>query len=155
MQEHPYRGTSSLLFLPKLNSLVYLNMQTSHDLTCNLGKSCLMWIIRLSICTSQTDQTLLQFNLFSLRESHLSFGSKFLSNRIGTNVNSAEEKFLTFKEQYMSSLGTDIQYHRTVFKVMVAVSESINYSSLSRVDHFDINPMSFSYFNNTVCCFTL
>ena len=150
MQEQPHRFAAALLFLPKLNRLVHLHVHTGHHLTSNFGKCRLVWVIRFGIRAAQTNKTLLQLDFLRLRKTHLSFRGKLLRDGVGADVDSAEEKFLTLKEEDMCGLGSDVQHHGAAFEFAVVVAECVDECRLGRVDQLHIHTTGLDQIDDAV-----
>ena len=155
VQEHPHRVATALLLLPELQRLVDLHMKAGQHLAGNLGECSLVRIIRLGIRATQADQPLLQLDLLRLREAHLRLRRKLLRDRVGSDVNGANEKFLALEKQRVGRLGTDVQHQRATLDVVVVVPEGVDQRSLRCVDQFHVRPLRLGYLDHPIRHFAL
>ena len=150
VQEHPHRVTSTLLLLPELQRLVQLHVQTGHHLPGNLGERRLVRILRLVIRAAQADQPLLQLDLLRLRKAHLRFRRELLRDRVGADVNGADEKFLVVEEQDVRRLGANVQHHRASLNVAVIVAEGVDHCRLRRVHQLHVHALRLGQLDHPV-----
>ena len=150
VQEHPHRAAAALLLLPELQRLVHLHVQTGHHLPGNLGESRLVRILRFGIRTTQADQPLLQLDLLRLRKADLRFRRELLGDRVGPDVDGADEKFLALEKQRVRRLGPDVQHQRATLKIVVAVAEGIDQRGLRRVHQFHVHALRLGHLDHPV-----
>ena len=155
VQEHPYRVAAALLLLPELHRLFQLHVHTGHHLTGYFRNRRLMRILRLGVRASQADQTLLQLDLLRLRKTHLRFRRELLRDRVGADIDGANEKFLAFEEQDVRCLGADVQHHRASVNVAVIVAEGVYHCRLRRVHQFHVHTLRLGQLDHPVRNLTL
>ena len=84
-----------------------------------------MRILRLFVSAAETDEACVNFDLFSLCERNLCFGSEFLGDGVRADVERAPEKPAVFEKKDVCGFSPNIEQERATFKIAVIVAKCV------------------------------